>query len=521
MNHYPQQQRTTTALVPMNEQALAKMNKTGKQISAIIDECLPAATGNAADFISSLAIAKGVHDLKAIFLQSPEIRQVVMSMCNNRLGFLTDRTPAIVTRNQRNGKYPNKLYSYEELVDPIIEGLLKGYRISNNEINIISGQFYAAKAGNYRMILEYPGLANFAYNNSPAVYAQDHKSARVKCWASWKINEVAQSIGMEPNDELILAIRVNYGMGDDAVLGKAHAKLFKRVLERLSGQVIPESSDVEVINGQALPAEEIPAAPAQVAQPERPALDLYGEVEPAPAAKPTEVEINPQLRQKFAQVLRKELGGEDIYVKAALEDVPAGASRQGLSEAEFILKMLNFKQERDAWIEGLAGAILANNASKQVEVEIESEVEQQLTFPAPSEPQPAPQENNYWADRSNWVTRRGVPFLLLVRIGLALPFASGTLAKQDGDVVEITETAKATYNAERNKNPSAWGALLTAHAAVKVAVKNKIEDKGSMGLVSGIFDQWLAEASGDSDASGQPPEKGQDAPQTKEAVEQF
>ena len=175
MNQYhPMNGQNMPATVPqrMSQQALAKLNETGQQITTIINDCLPVTAGNAADFTQSLAIAQGVHDLKMIFLQSPEIRQVVMSMANNRLGFVTDRTPAIVARNQRNGKYPNRPYNYEELVDPIIEGLLKGYRISNNEINIIAGQFYAAKNGNYRRILEHPGLTNFAYNNDPAVFIE-------------------------------------------------------------------------------------------------------------------------------------------------------------------------------------------------------------------------------------------------------------------------------------------------------------------------------------------------------------
>jgi hypothetical protein len=470
----------------MNEQALAKMNATGKQISSIIEECLPATTGNAVDFIGSLVIAKGVHDLKTIFLQSPEIQRVVMSMCNNRLGFLTDRTPAIVARNQRNGKYPQKLYSYQELVDPLIEGLLKGYRINNNEINIIAGQFYAAKNGNYRLIMEYPGLANFAYNNAPAVYTSDHKSARVKVWATWRLNDVTQSIGVEANDELVLAIRVNFGMGDDAVLGKAHAKLFKRVLERLSGQVVPESSDVDVVNGNDLIVEH-PTQPKPVPAEAPAQTSIYGDVTPA---KPDNGEAAPQLREKFSQLVAKHLSEQ--HVDLALENMRSAMAEKGLTETEFMLKILNFPQACETFIGELSKQLIADEPTAEEPTPAEEPTAEAAAVPAAAEPES--QKDNFWHHKPNWVNRRATPFLMLVRVGCALPFETGVLGKQNGDSIEITESDRTVYNQELKKHPDAWGALLTAHASVKVCVMKKITEKRSMGLADGIFDQWLTEA---------------------------
>lgn len=531
---------------PLSQQALAKLQETGKQITTIINDCLPVTAGYAADFIQSISIAQGVHNLKQIFLESPEIRQVVMSMANNRLGFVTDRPPAIIARNQRNGKFPNRPYSYEELVDPIIEGLLKGYRISNNEINIIAGNFYAAKNGNYRRIIEHPGLTNFAYNNEPAVFSSDFKTARVKAWAVWTVDGNAYSIGARADDQLVLAIKVNAGMGDDAVLGKAHAKLFKRVLERLTGFSVPESTDVEIAVG-----DDVVERPAPLPQPvpdNGKQLDMYGGPKaaspPPPESRPSAA---PALREKFTQMIAENLGDE--YIDFALADAKRLRTANNLGETEFFLKMLNFKQERDSWLAGLAKQILDEQGDTEESDQSSTPdqpaatngpVDQETAAPEYTPPAstgaepPAPlpnrvatrypelgdspesQPDNFWHHKSNWVNRRANPFLMLVRIGLGLPFEICTLARHTGELVEITGADQAAYDAELRKNPQAWGTLLTSHASVKVCVANKMSEKRSMGLLPEVFDQWHIQAQDQAGAASQPYE---DEPGDQESTE--
>ena len=53
---------------------------------------------------------------------------------------------------------------------------------------------------------------------------------------------------------MILKIRVNRGMGEDAVIGKAQSKLFARVLERIQGEILPESTDVDLSSGEIIDA---------------------------------------------------------------------------------------------------------------------------------------------------------------------------------------------------------------------------------------------------------------------------
>jgi hypothetical protein len=219
-------------------------NNTGIKINEILSESLPITMGNVVDFCQSLQVAGAINNLRQAMLSTPEVKKAILSLMNNKMGFLTDRTASVINRNRRERKWPSEPYSFEDLVDPIIEGLLKGYRITGNEINIISGQFYAAKNGNYRQIIEHNDISDFKYNNRPADLLNGGKLARVKCWASWNQNGKKCSIGIEQDDELILQVRVNYGMGEDAVVGKAHAKLFKRVLERITNRAAPESTEV-------------------------------------------------------------------------------------------------------------------------------------------------------------------------------------------------------------------------------------------------------------------------------------
>src|SRR5207248_1658358 len=60
------------------------------------------------------------------------------------------------------------------------------------------------------------------------------KGAVVKCRAEWKQEGTSQVLERE------FAIRVNSGMGTDAIIGKATRKLYAAICERLSGKVTPE-----------------------------------------------------------------------------------------------------------------------------------------------------------------------------------------------------------------------------------------------------------------------------------------
>jgi hypothetical protein len=232
---------------------------TLEQASTVIDrivlECVPLAGMQMTTFSDTLKLAEGIKTLRQIF-QTPGVKATVEAMQDTKLGFLTDRDAKAIARAKRDLK-ELRPYTYAEVAECCIEGMLKGYRITNNEFNIISSGFYAAKNGKYRKIVEHPDIAEFDYTTTSPAYEPDGKWAKVKCFASWRQKGKRRSVGLSDQakgkeDTLIFRIRVNAMMGEDAIIGKALSKLFGRVLSRIDGRVLPESTDLEFGEGEVI-----------------------------------------------------------------------------------------------------------------------------------------------------------------------------------------------------------------------------------------------------------------------------
>lgn len=237
---------------------LMTLEQASREIDKIVLECVPLAGMQMTTFSDTLKLAEGIKTLRQVFLNHPGIKEIVTAMQDTKLGFLTDRSPSAVARSQGEKKLTP--YTYSEVAECCIEAMLKGFRITNNEFNIISKAFYPAKNGKYRKIMEHPDVAEFDFTNTSPAYEQDFKYAKVKCFASWKQKGKRRTIGLSDptkgkEDTLIFRIRVNAGMGEDAVIGKALSKLFGRVLSRIEGRVLPESTDIEFGEGEVIEAQ--------------------------------------------------------------------------------------------------------------------------------------------------------------------------------------------------------------------------------------------------------------------------
>lgn len=240
----------------MTGNALVPVEEIGKQIDTVIKDCMPLTTQVAPSFNDAFALAKGVGTLKEIFKSNPDIKEMVMAMTDTELGFLTDKSPAQVAYAQSKGKQMVP-YTYEELIEPCITGMLQGYRLTNNEFNVIAGKFYGAKNGKYRKIVESKNVTDFKFTTTSPIYETETRQeygkpkqvqfAKVQCFASWKKDgadfTIGQSTGAE--DKLVFKIKVNNMMGDDAIVGKALSKLFSRVLMRINGKSSELTSEVD------------------------------------------------------------------------------------------------------------------------------------------------------------------------------------------------------------------------------------------------------------------------------------
>jgi hypothetical protein len=179
-----------------------------------------------------------------------------MPLQGSKLGFVTDK--------DAGGGYPA-----EVVREVIIEALLRGFRPVGNEFNIIAGQFYGAKNGFERIVREWPGLTNLRIDlGVPHLVAE--KGALVPCEARWRLDGRDMKVECRPaagdGFDTRIPVKVNGGMGPDAILGKATRKLYARVYQVLTGcasDIVDADGDVLTVPGQSLPA---PAEPTKDGQ---------------------------------------------------------------------------------------------------------------------------------------------------------------------------------------------------------------------------------------------------------------
>lgn len=219
-------------------------------IEAVVTECMPIALSKDQKIGEALVLAEGIMRLREIFYNNQEIENRILSMTNSKLGFMTDRSPSALASNSKI-----KPYSYEEIAECCIEALMKGYRLTDNEFNIIAKNMYPAKNGKYRLIIETSGLTEFEFGTTAPVYKTEKRKeyekmvevqyAEIRGFASWKIHGTKRAIGGEYGTPQIFEIKVNNRMGDDAIVGKALSKLFTRVLLMTRNIIVPESTDVD------------------------------------------------------------------------------------------------------------------------------------------------------------------------------------------------------------------------------------------------------------------------------------
>lgn len=162
--------------------------------------------------INSIKMAAAVKQVGQLI--TPPMVDMVMALQGSSLGFLTDK-------DSSGG------YSPEVVHRCLVEATLYGIRWAGNEFNIISGKLYVAKNGCRRLVQEYPGLTDLEVN--PSLPVMKGESAYVHYECKWKLKNQEQTMSRD------IPIRVNKGMGPDAVLGKADRKIHYAIYQRISG----------------------------------------------------------------------------------------------------------------------------------------------------------------------------------------------------------------------------------------------------------------------------------------------
>lgn len=319
-----------------SEKALAiSMEQRVERLDELAQQYGAALAVTESPFKSALTLARAMGELRELL--TPEVMAPIMALMNSPLGFLTDRT------GRANWKGETKpLYSVETVRDCVIEATLRGFSVVGNEMNIIADRFYAAKAGLSRRVKQIPTLSEYKDGiGIPKVQVSDDEGKRkrtgalVTCWATWKIHGIPDRIDRE------FAVKGDDYATADSYVGKAQRKLYAAVLERITGQSIPEGEvGEEPLAGEMKEAQakvvEKPNLKKEAPQPETPPED-------APAAPSNVIDLphrkilvgleaNGADERWFVQELKKKF--PDLVAKQAkiVDDLSDGMAEKILSE---------------------------------------------------------------------------------------------------------------------------------------------------------------------------------------------
>lgn len=178
-----------------------KSNETIIKLNKIVALGLSATV--AIGFEKAFLMANAVRELKTIL--TDEYMKPIMFLQGSKLGFKTDK-------DKEGG------YSVDVVRTCLIEAVLMGLSPTGNQFNIIGGNAYFTKEGTGVLLSKVPGLHHEIVPSLPEKSA-DGKSASIKMKIIWNVGSSEKQ-----EREIPFSIRINFGMGDDAIIGKATRK---------------------------------------------------------------------------------------------------------------------------------------------------------------------------------------------------------------------------------------------------------------------------------------------------------
>ena len=197
------------------------------------------------EFKKMFIMGGAMSDLRALL--TPEVMKPIMALQNTPIGFLTDK-PA--------GGYP-----VDVVRDCVIEAAFNGVSVCGNEFNIIAARFYPTKNGLKHKLRDIVGLYKNVTPGIPKMVSEN--GSIVTMHVDWTF------AGEHHEKDLTLAIRVNRGMGADAIIGKATRKVYAWLFEEVTGNSVNEgdvTDDVQMIEAQPIEAQATTTNETQTAE---------------------------------------------------------------------------------------------------------------------------------------------------------------------------------------------------------------------------------------------------------------
>lgn len=240
----PAPAKPTAITRKLNDEQLARFTDTATQLETIANDFGLAKLSSVANpMMRALKISEGVQRLREI-LTVEQVEFLFMPLMGTKLGFVTDR----------DNKPQNERYTAAEVRDVLVEALLRGFLPTGNEFNIIANNFYGAKNGLERQVREWPGFSELKLELGEIVMSGGGALVPAKISGFLDGTEVIVDCWNEGHR---IPVKVNQGMGPDAIHGKAERKLYHRMLKRLAGNaggLVGPEADPDVINTTATPA---------------------------------------------------------------------------------------------------------------------------------------------------------------------------------------------------------------------------------------------------------------------------
>ncbi len=189
------------------------------------------------NFERTFALGAAMADLRDAL--DERVMTSIMKLQNTKLGFRTDM---------------ERGYPLHVVRDAVIEATVWGLQCVGNQFNIIAGGFYATKEGYTYLLRNMPGLEDMRFVYHPAVISESSTSGTRKDGTQYqKIEREGKTVvdvswvylGKAEEAQLEFCIRVNAGMSQDAIMGKAERKAKKWLFERLTDRMLPDGEAEE------------------------------------------------------------------------------------------------------------------------------------------------------------------------------------------------------------------------------------------------------------------------------------
>lgn len=202
----PTKTATTSYLPAVSDEIIAALDTAASNTSLTVKS----------QFQRAFATATAIGQLKALL--TPEVMKPILSLQNSALGFMTDR---------KDG------YPLDTVRECLIDAVLSGVSPVGNEFNIISSRAYITKNGMKHKLRDVPELNSFSPTPGIPKMVGD-KGAIVDFTLDWN------HAGKPGRQTLTIPVRVNAGMGADAIIGKATRKAYAWLFEHITGQAVNE-----------------------------------------------------------------------------------------------------------------------------------------------------------------------------------------------------------------------------------------------------------------------------------------